>query len=145
MINFLSTSNFSSNDAFDFARRDGPTGRTLLRSGPSWTHTPAPATRRRGGQRTSWWWDTVRVSEQKANAPSERNRRVTPVRMSYCLFSVHKLSFIEYNKHFLHFNWKYFCFSYPDCPTGCTPEKEEAAQIGHMDIMLYIYIYIYYV
>lgn len=56
------------------SRPDERIERNLWRSGPSWTHMPAPATRKRGGRRTSWWWDTVRVSEQKANAPSERNR-----------------------------------------------------------------------
>lgn len=62
---------------FWFCRPDAQTGRTSSRRGPSWTHTPAPATRRRGGRRTSWWWDTVRTSGLKANAPSGRNRYVT--------------------------------------------------------------------
>lgn len=69
------------------SRRDGATGRTLSRSITSWTHTPAPATGRRERQRTSWWWDTVRMSAPKANAPSERNRWVSPVGNGFCILT----------------------------------------------------------
>lgn len=34
------------------------------------------------------------------------------------------------------FQLKIFCVSSPARSTGCTPEKEEAAQVGHLDIVL---------
>ena len=80
----------------------------------------------------------VRTKGKRSFREKQVSQTYQKYRMSCCVVFI-KLIFIEYTvgETVFAFPSKLFYFSHPDCSTGCTPKKEEAAQVGHMDMMLF--------